>query len=355
MEYGNILLSCTLAIGDAVMATSAAALLKKIYPQAKTTIIVKRLAEEIVRNNPVIDEVIALDYVQKRISFKNMTAVVSAIKKQNFDLYVSLDGKIRPALLACLAGIPVRIGPTSLFGSNTTMPLLITRHFKAGYFQTHHYTAILQDMIRSFTGSSQSAGPVLPVANPQDAAFAKSFFNSLPKRKYNIGLCVKTNPRKTWPQKRFAELLRRLHTGYDANFFIIGGSYDKEYVEQLVSLAQVPVMNLCGATTLTQSMELLKRTDLFITLDTAPMHIASALGVPMIAIFGSTAPASVAPLSNKAIIAAPPSLPCIPCIPIRVAVVPGISKRVGKKVCEDQQCMQYISVSQIEEMVSSIL
>ena len=100
---------------------------------------------------------------------------------------------------------------------------------------------------------------------------------------------------------------------------------------------------------------LLKMTDVFVTLDTAPMHIASAADVPLVAIFGCTAPKSVAPLSSKSIVIAPENCPCVPCIPLRVAVFPGISKRTGSGKCLDQKCMVAISVEEVLAAVERCL
>lgn len=355
MRYKNILVSCTLAIGDVVMATSAAALLKKIYPGVKITMLVKKLAEEMAVNNPVIDEVLSAEYRQKQAALGYMAEMVRYLKSQRFDLFVSLDGKVRPALLATLAGIPVRIGPKAMFGSNTDMPLLLTNRYAVGDFKTTHYSDALQDMICQFTGSSLEADPVLPFIAPENTARADELLNRLPEKKLLIGLCAKTNPRKTWPADSFVALLDRLATEYDAAFYVVGGGYDRDYNDDLIRRTRATVTNFCGDTSLVDFMAILAKTDVFISLDTAPMHIASAMDVPLVAIFGCTAPKSVAPLSKKAIILAP-DLPCVPCIPLRVQVYPGISRWTGPKTCpHDHACMKAVTVENVAEAVKKQL
>lgn len=348
MVHHRILLSCTLAIGDVVMATSVAALLKKIYPGVHISFMVKRLAEEIVYNNPVIDEVIAPDYEQKKLSARLMLQLVRDIKSKRFDLFVSLDGKPRPALLAWLAGIPVRVGPTRLFGSNTRLPGVFTRNIPVGDFRTTHYIDSLQEMIHTYTGSDLTASPVLPEVSAVDAETAAGLLGGLAGRELVIGLCVKSNPLKTWPPDRFAELIRRLDAEYDAAFFVIGGRYDKEYADDVIARSGVAAANFCGRTSLPQLIALLRRTELFITLDSAPMHIASVLEIPTVAIFGPTVVASVAPLSPKAIVLAP-RLPCIPCIPNRVQIFPGVQKRIAASTCPEHACMLQITVDMAEK------
>lgn len=345
-QYKNILLSCTFAIGDVVMATAAAALLKKIYPGVKITMIVKKLAEELAYENPVIDEVLSLAYEQKKASLAYMQEMRRFLAAQKYDLFISLDGKVRPALLAVLAGIPVRIGPSSMFGSNTRMPFVLTRVIDVPDFKATHYTEVLLGMIRAFAHSELTAKPVVPAVRDSDKIRVQKLIADLPDNGPLIGLCVRTNPRKTWPADKFVDVMQRLHNERNAKFYIIGGGYDKEYVEQMLQGTALPVVNLCGVTTLREVQALLFASDLFITLDTAPMHIASAMDIPQVAIFGSTAVASVAPLSPKAVIIAP-DLPCIPCIPLRVSVLPGIQRRTGPKECPEHTCMQLITVDAV--------
>lgn len=352
----RILLSCTLAIGDVVMATAAAALLKKIYPGIRISFMVKRLAEEIVQNNPVIDEVIAPAYEQKKLSPRVMAALVKQLKNENFDFFISLDGKPRPALLAWLAGIPVRVGPSRIFGSSTKLPLIFTETIPVSDFRTTHYIDVLHELIGKFTGSDIKAEPVLPLLTPADEDGVDRLLAGLGRHDYTIGLCVKSNPLKTWPKERFAELIRRLATEYEAGFYIIGGWYDKEYVDDLIAQAGVPVANFCGQTNLPQLIGLLGKTDAFISLDTAPMHIASVLDTPMVAIFGPTAVVSVAPLSPKAIILAPGSqLQCIPCIPNRVQIFPGVQKRIAASSCQEHACMGEITVDMAQAAADKII
>lgn len=352
----KILLSCTLAIGDVVMATSAAALLKKIYPGVEISFMVKQLAEEIVRNNPVIDEVIAPAYEQKKLSPRLMMELVSDLKAKQFEMFISLDGKPRPALLAWLAGIPIRVGPTRIFGSNTKLPLVFTHNITVSDFRTTHYIDVLHELIGKFTGSDLKAAPVLPTVTASDAAEVDKLLDGLGRHEYTIGLCVKSNPLKTWPKERFAELIKRLAAQYEAGFYIIGGWYDKEYVDDLIAQAGVPVANYCGLTTLHQLIGLMTKTDAFISLDTAPMHIASVLDTPMVAIFGPTAVVSVAPLSPKATILAPGlGLTCLPCIPNRVQIFLGVQKRIAASTCREHACMNEITVDMVEAAANEII
>ena len=122
-EYRNILVNALVNLGDVVLTTSAIALLKQAYPKAKITMLARPVVRQAVENNPVIDEVIIFDYKAKQNSFHKMMDMVKTIKSHHFDLSVSFDRKLRPALLCWLAGIPVRIGPDRVFDDK---PSLVT-------------------------------------------------------------------------------------------------------------------------------------------------------------------------------------------------------------------------------------
>ena len=113
--YKNILVHALVNLGDVILTTSAIALLRKAYPEAKITMLVKPAVREAVENNPVIDEVIVLRYKAKENSVGQMWAMLKDLKRRDFDLAVSFDRKLRPALLCWLAGIPTRVGPDKVF------------------------------------------------------------------------------------------------------------------------------------------------------------------------------------------------------------------------------------------------
>ena len=114
-QYNNILVNALVNLGDVVLTTSAIALLKKAYPNAKVTMLCKSVVRQAVENNPVIDEVMVFDYKAKRNSLGKMLDMVKEIKRHNFDLSISFDRKLRPAILCFLAGIPTRVGADRIF------------------------------------------------------------------------------------------------------------------------------------------------------------------------------------------------------------------------------------------------
>ena len=162
-QYKNILVNSLVNLGDVVLTTSAIALLKKVYPQAKITMLVRPVVREAVENNPVIDEVMIFDYKAKENSLGKMWSMVKEIRHKKFDLSISFDRKSRPAILCWLAGIPVRVGPDRVFDdkpSKVTWLYTHTVHIAhdlANTLQAETY----QEIVRQFAGIEGHELPVM--------------------------------------------------------------------------------------------------------------------------------------------------------------------------------------------------
>jgi len=312
-DYRNILVHCLINIGDVVMATSALALLKEIYPEAKITMMVKPAAAPIVQNNPVVDEVIIFDYTPKKTSVGKMLSFLWLIRSRKFDLSISFDGKSRPAFLTFLAGIPRRVGPSGIFGGRSKALKIFTDVIQTPNYLEVHQTQVLQSIVRGFTGYAGSVQPVMARIMPENENAAETLIAELPIKRYKIALCVKgTFPLKDWPQERFAQLVDKLALQVDAAFFVIGAPADKDYADSMIVQATTPVANFCGRTSLIDLAALLTKADLFITVDTGAMHIGAATGVPLVALYGCTTPINVSPCSSNATVIAH-KFPCNPC------------------------------------------
>ena len=118
-------------------------------------------------------------------------------------------------------------------------------------------------------------------------------------------------PAKRWPVPYFAELAQHLRKqGYAV--WLVGSSKDKEIGEKITALGNEACRNLCGATDLADAVTLLSCADLVVSNDSGLMHLAAALGRPMLALYGSSSPQFTPPLSDQALVIKL-DLPCSPC------------------------------------------
>lgn len=323
-DYKNILVNALVNLGDVVLTTSAIALLKKAYPQAKITMLVRPVVREAVENNPVIDEVLLFDYKPKGNSWGKMWGMVKEIRSRRFDLAISFDRKSRPAILCWLAGIPVRVGPDRVFDdkpSRVTWLYTHTVHIAhdlANTLQAETY----QEIVRQFTGCQGHEVPVMARIPGASQEKAVKMLAQLPENKMKIALCVKgTFPLKTWPKEYFAATVAKLAEKYKAGFFVVGAPNDREYADEVIAACQnalqeagrtAVILNFCGETTLLDLAALFQQTELLVTVDTGATHIAATTGVKMVTMYGCTSPKRWHPYNENArVLSYEPE--CCPC------------------------------------------
>ena len=312
MIYKNILVNMLVNLGDVILTTSALDLIKKNFPDVKITALVKAVVKDAVIDNPAIDDVIIFDYKPKVSTFKQMREMISEIKKRNFDLSISFDRKLRPALLTFFARIPKRVGPSKVFDDNKSrVTFFYTDVIKISHdLNKTHQAETYQEIVREFFNIEGHGLPQFPKTfSPK----ANELLSNFAPEKWKIALCVKgTFPLKTWAKEYFAEVVQKLSARYDAEFFIVGAPNDRDYAEEVIAAMNVDVKNFCGETSLTDLAEIFRRTDLFITVDTGSAHIAATTGVKMITIFGCTPVERWRPINPNAI-SLTSNEPCCPC------------------------------------------
>ena len=288
----RILIHALVNLGDVVLATSAAALLKQLCPTVHITMMVRHFAREIVANNPVIDDYIIFNYKSKQKSLSATWEMVKQLRRGKFDVCISLDIKLRPALLTFLAGIPCRVVPERVFDdapSNVVKLYTDVIPMTKDFLQTPQ-AENFQTTIRGWLHVEDvHAKPVIGIPTEQNVRKADELFQRLQPGKKHIALCVKGSfPLKTWPKEYFCVLMEKLQQRYDADFFIIGAGFDREYADEVIQSSKVKasVQNFCGDTSLMDLAEVFKRAFLFVTVDTGALHIASTTDVPIVAMYG---------------------------------------------------------------------
>jgi lipopolysaccharide heptosyltransferase II len=148
---------------------------------------------------------------------------------------------------------------------------------------------------------------------------------------------------KRWPVQNFAKVVHQLAQKFpDARFAVLGGKDDTPLGETIAAAAPEKVLNLCGQTSLPEMIEMVRRGDLLITNDTGPMHVAAALGKPLIALFGPTEPRRTGPygqLENVVRL----NLPCSPCLSSRCAIA------------ETDKCLRDLSPAMVLQRAEKLL
>ncbi|WP_378950852.1 lipopolysaccharide heptosyltransferase II [Pelosinus sp. sgz500959] len=334
-------------LGDMIISTSAIALYKKKFPNAHITMMVRSNFAPILWNSLLIDDVLELDYKRLKTSWLYYIQLIRRIKNKKFDISIAMDQKAKAAILTYFAQIPKRIGYRGVsLAPSKIVSRLYNEIVNIDNVQELPVSEFFLTIIRGFLGLevTDTGRPFVGCELTKEAEDAELRFAAItePKR-LRIGLCLAgRNKLKSWPNASTAELINRINQKYSVNFFIVGTKEDSSFVEELASLTAVPLCNFCGKTNIRELVSMLRRTDLFITVDTASMHIAAALEIPLVALFGPFSPEKWKPVSENAAILWNRT-DCSPCNCMNV------------EKCPQHICMRDLSVEEVYRAVCSQL
>lgn len=289
----NILVTLLVNLGDVIIATGALRLLRDNYPDAKIDVLVRPEVAEVLRHNPDINEVMVYPYKSKSTFYK-LRETVAAVREKRYDVSLSLDRRLRSALVAFLARIPKRLGTSILFRNckpKTWTRILYTKLLPLPPVDCASVAEMFNIIMRrAFNLSGSRPVRPLPVL-PESAAKADGLLGGAGRPV--IGLCVRALASlKNWPAERFAELMTRLKRDLGAFLYVTGSPSDSRYVDDLLGhCPEGTAENFAGKTSLMDTVALAARSDLFITLDTGTLHMVAHCGVPrVICLFCSTCP-----------------------------------------------------------------
>ncbi|MCQ9206999.1 MAG: lipopolysaccharide heptosyltransferase II [Omnitrophica bacterium] len=296
----RILLTRTDRIGDVVLTTPAIKAVRDRHPEAYIAFMVRPYARDIVEGNPYLNEVIIYDKYGKHKSVFKTLKFALGLRKKKFDLAIMLHPTNRVHLIAYLAGIPKRVG------FDRKMPFLLTKkipHLKQeGKKHEVEYTL---DALRFINIDSHDKTLSVTVRK-KDLERADRMLDE-----YHVGRgvpMIAINPgassaSKRWSTHNFVLLCDNLAKTFRARIVIVADGANAKFAEAVASGMRHEPVNLAGKTTVGELAALLSKCSLFISNDSGPVHIACALKVPVISIFGrgdpGLSPKRWAPTSKK--------------------------------------------------------
>ena len=293
----SILISNLNNLGDVICSTAALRLIRDGFPRARIGLMVKPEAEEAVRNHPLVDELLVVNYRSGSLEGKIREAA-KHIRQTGYEVFLSLDRKLRTALTAWLAGIGRRIVPDNLhLGEHPKwwLRLLFTEVIPFPRDHFHSLAEMFEEPVRralNLKGKGVVSLPPIPDASRKRAAGWLSAAAGRP----TAGFSVRANfPLKNWLPERWAEVMDRLEAEKDAFIYIVGSQADREYAEEIIRLRRRGrTLNLAGLTTLMDLAAMAEGSDLFVTLDTGAVHVAGNAGAKnLVCLFTCTEPEGV--------------------------------------------------------------
>jgi len=339
-SHGKILIIKPSSLGDIIHSLPFLGALRGKYPDAYIAWLVNRELSAFLKGNPLIDEIIEFErqewagpirFIRKTGGFLKF---VRCIRERRFDICIDLQGLFRSAFLAGASGAPLRMG------------LADAREFGSLFYNakvvapTKDMHAVDRYLLFGLPLGLEDVKVEFPI-NITKAAEAKAA-ELVPRKKGHLVIGI--SPAARWPTKRlpieiFAEVAAGISRNHEAQFVLLGTEADKENIDKLEELLHNGAVNLAGRTTLADLSAVIRRMDLLLTNDSAPMHLADALGVKLVAVFGPTSPVRTGPYFQRENVVRA-RLECAPCF---------------KKKCNSPRCMLEMDAGEILAAAEKVL
>lgn len=337
----NIIVRMPNWVGDLVMATPVLEDLRHHWPEAKITAMCKPGLSSLLEHDPNVDEIFKFHQPSGWIHRIHSNEIIEPLRLGKFDLGVLTTNSFSSAWWFWRGHVGHRIG----YAGNMRSWLLNKAVSFPKAKETQHLVITYKMLLEPLGISVSSTAPRLYVA-PEESAAAKTLLSSYGVKPGNI--IVGINPgaaygsAKCWLPERYREITQRLME--NPNIFVVyfGDNAGASLVQKICADMPERVVNLAGRTNLRELMALIKCCSIFLTNDSGPMHMASALNIPLLALFGSTSDVKTGPYNGGKIIHK--HVACSPCY---------------LKVCPiDFRCMTRIEVNEVysdlEQMLNQI-
>jgi len=336
LSNARILLIKPSSLGDIVHALPVVSAIKLQWPRSHLTWIVKRQWADLVERAEGVDRVWPID-----MTVGSWIREGRALRAQRFDLAIDLQGLFRSGVLAWLSGAPTRIG---FANGREGSPWFYSDRVPVTDPDIHAVDRYLS--VVAALGASLPDKPRFgfrlreeDMATVREICQRRGLTVDKPWVAVNIGARW---PTKRWPLTSFAAVLDQLYETQFSPVVVIGSADERPQMDSLKALAQSPFIDLCGEIPLKCLPSLLSKATAMITNDSGPMHIAAALGIPVIAMFGPTSASRTGPYGDghRVLIG---RVPCSPCF---------------SRICRhdpELECLHLIRPTQVVDVIRPLL
>ncbi|HTZ48173.1 MAG TPA: lipopolysaccharide heptosyltransferase II [Verrucomicrobiae bacterium] len=301
----RILIRATNWVGDAIMALPALRTVRNKFPDAHIAIVARPYVADIYHGQELCDELIPYDSKGLHRGWKSRELLAKELRGQRFDLALLLQNAFDAAWLAWRARVPQRIGY-----ARDGRRLLLTKAVpvpKVGDIPPHEKFYYLELLRR--VGWIDALSNVAHIALQVSEGARERARQTLQRsgvRSHVLRVAVAAGASygsaKCWAPERFAKSLNDLLARGDADIILFGTAGEAAVAAAIAGSMQRPPIDLTGKTTIADLPALLSQCHLFLGNDSGAMHVAAAVGLPVVAVFGPTDPEGTAPVSPHATI-----------------------------------------------------
>ena len=333
----KILVRSTNWVGDAVMSIPALRAIRGRWPNAEIVLLARPWVADLYRGQGFADRIVRYDHEGKHRGFWGRERLARALRREKFDAAVLLQNAFDAAWLAWRARVPERIG-YARHGRSwlLTRPIPVPAKGEVPAHEAYDYLELLR---RAGWLERLPRIDEISIAVPEEdrqKALEALFAAGVRKNALRIAFAsgAAYGSAKCWEPERYAELADRLIAAFDADVILFGAPQEDGMAARIAKSMRNPVCNLVGKTPIGELPALLSACRLFIGNDSGAMHVAGAVGVPVIGIFGPTDPEGTRAMTPQFTLIREP-VECSPCF--------------LRKCPIDHRCMTRISVERVLE------
>ena len=350
----KILIITLSGIGDALMFTPALKLLRKALPEAKIdALVMYGGAKEIYESNRNFNKVIHFNFLEKGV-VKSLKFLFQLRKKYDASVNVYPSNRKEYNLINYLIGAKKRVGVVYLRKNRTNLGFL--NNIKVLENDNIHNAVTNIKLCEALIGKKFNEEPPLefPISDEERKKAAKIFEDKgISSDELVVGFhpgcaTLKNHIKRRWEPEKFAELGKKLINDYKARILIFGGPEEKDLKDQISTLINSDRVTVINAESLTKSSSIMQCCNIFVTNDSSQMHIASAIGLKVVAIIGPTNQNYIHPWKTEYQIVSL-NLDCSPCF--FYSPTPLICHRTDVKF----KCIKELTVEMVYDSIKKYL
>ena len=338
-SYKRILLIQLGDIGDVILTLPAIRALRENYPESRLVVCVREKAREIIEDCPWASEVMTVLKEQKGLKSEILDQAhwMKELRAYRFDLVIDLRTGTRGAIIAGFSGADTRIGRLGVnvpLWRNLVFTHLVSPPDEAFQYAAEHNLNILLPL--GLKIPDRALQITIP-SHRKQAAISLFSSDKIPMNRPLLAF----HPFSLWKYKEWqvnfcAELIDDVQLRYDVTVVITGSSEERGRADQVVERCRTQPFNLAGKTSIGELSAVLSACRGFIGVDTAALHLAAAVGIPTLGIFGPSPAACWAPRGSQHTVVSK-NMPCVPC------------RRKGCQDSEISQCLDELTLKDIHE------
>ncbi len=339
MEFKKICVIHLNQIGDLVFSLPLLKALREHRPGGTIHSIIRPYLHDLLASSPYVDRLI-----HRKGGWVDRVNLLREIRRNRYDLVISLSSSVDCLILANLSGARVKAGfvhPPWDWG-------LQVKDKIEGHHSWYNNLKLLSRLNIAVPQKDYVGLLILPDPTEPDKKSGLDW--TWPKGKYAV-IAGGTSARrkvKAWEERKFGELIVRLKAKYDLDPVLVGSESDQDVHRRVIEMIKEAdqkdevreVFDLSGKISLLELCYILKTASLFVGVDSGLMHLASALDIPVVGIFGPTDPFYVGPLNKRSAVVREEGLDCMPCY---------------LKGCEERTCLKKLEVEKVFQSCEQVL